>query len=105
MRLDAPAADAPISVDVTEAHHTAFGECLLERGQKGWIDDLDSEWAYMVKHTTGGRESMGAVRRCDVEFDGRARVMRTLVMRRKFKALRRRVLAQLKALAEGNALY
>ncbi|HEY3234391.1 MAG TPA: SRPBCC family protein, partial [Polyangiaceae bacterium] len=119
--------------------------------------------AYMVKHTTGGRESLGAVRRCDVEFDGRpgkvaercaefvpgeriawvmiddsfgfgkmfadmgfsftletlderrtlirnesfyrprnlmARLMSALMMRRKFRALRRRVLANVKALAE-----
>ena len=133
---------------------------LLENG------DRLTEWAHMVKHTTGGRESLGAVRRCDVEFDGRpgavaercvelvpreriawvmiedsfgfgkmfadmgfsftlrsiderrtlvrnesfyrplglvARVMSTLMMRRKLRALRRRVLADLKKLAEQTA--
>jgi uncharacterized protein YndB with AHSA1/START domain len=29
------------------------------------------EWASMVKHTTGGRECVDAVRHCEVEFDGR----------------------------------
>lgn len=29
------------------------------------------EWAFMVKTTTGGRERLGAARRCDVEFAGR----------------------------------
>ena len=38
---------------------------VLENG------DRLTDWAFMVKHTTGGRESLGAVRRCEVEFDGR----------------------------------
>lgn len=130
---------------------------VLENG------DRLTEWAFMVKRTTGGRESLGAVRRCDVEFDGRpgkvaercaefvpweriawvmtedsfgfgrmfadmgfsftleaiderrtlvrndsfyrplnlmARLMSALVMRRRFRALRRRILGNLKALAE-----
>lgn len=33
--------------------------------------DRLTEWAFMVKHTTGGRERVGAVRRCQVEFGGR----------------------------------
>jgi uncharacterized protein YndB with AHSA1/START domain len=133
---------------------------LLENG------DRLSEWAYMVKHTSGGRERSGAVRRCEVEFDGRrgrvtercaefvpwrriawvmiedsfgfgrmfadmgfaftlepiddrrtlvrnesfyrprnliARVLSALLLRRKFRVLRRRVLANLKALAEMRA--
>lgn len=30
-----------------------------------------SEWAPMVKRTTGKREVLGAVRECEVEFDGK----------------------------------
>ena len=133
---------------------------VLENG------DRLTEWAYLVKHTTGGRETLGAVRRCRVEFDGRpgkvaercaefvpekriawvmtedsfgfskmfadmgfsftlvevderrtvvrnesfyqplnlmARVMSALVMRRKFRALRRRILGNLKVLVENRA--
>lgn len=38
---------------------------LLEDG------DRLTEWAFMVKSTTGGREKLGAVRHCDVEFAGK----------------------------------
>jgi hypothetical protein len=34
--------------------------------------DRLTEWAPMVQNTSGGPERLGAVRRCDVEFDGRA---------------------------------
>lgn len=130
------------------------------------LEDGDrlTEWAFMVKKTTGGRERPGAVRHCEVEFGGRpgritetcvehvageriawrmtedsfgfgkrfddmgfsfdlkplpdgrtlvrnesfyrprslsARALSALVMRRKFAAIRRQVLANLKAVTES----
>lgn len=126
-----------------------------------------ADWAPMVKRTTGKREALGAVRECDVEFDGKpgrvveqcvqydpcraigwrmtedsfgfsrmlddlgfdfvlhsvgtrttrvvnttyfhpknllAKLLGTLMMRRNFRRLRQRLLANLKRLAEDRTL-
>jgi carbon monoxide dehydrogenase subunit G len=47
-----------------------------------------AEWAPMVKRTTGRREALGAVRECEVEFDGRpGRVVEKCVECRPFSKI------------------
>src|SRR4051812_5642041 len=47
-----------------------------------------AEWAPMVKRTTGRRETLGAIRECEVEFDGRpGRIVEKCVEYRPFSRI------------------
>src|SRR5258706_8071972 len=57
---------------MVEAKPEAMWE-VLENG------DRLTEWAYLVRHTTGGRETLGSVRHCEVEFGKPGKVVERCV--------------------------